>query len=657
MLATDAYGGTGGIALYNRDVIESLCLDPDVAEVVVLPRVAPNPLEPMPDKLNFDTSALGGTRAYLAALLRHVRKGGFDLVYCAHVNLAPLAWAAAKLLRRPWLMLMFGVEVWKPIRRHRNSHFAKRADYYVALSGVTLERFRSWSGIPADKACVVYNAVRIDQFGEAPRNQALARRLRVEGKRVLLTLGRLHPLERAKGFDEMLELLPRLLRRAPDLVYVIAGEGGDRERLEEKARSLGVTEHVRFAGFIEESEKADLYRLAEVYVMPSHIEGFGFVFIEALACGVPVIASKIDGGREAVRGGMLGQIVDPDSPDEIEEAVFKALDSPRGVPDGLSYFSFENFVVRTQAACRTPLELPGGDASRRKGSAMEFGDKGTFAAPRAERQKNNERWWTDHTMSYDWNEPSKFEKFSLPWFDEIDARFLMGARLFNGTENPFVELMDLSNIAGKRVLEIGCGMGLHTEMMIRAGAQLTAVDLASTSVEATQRRLALKGLQGDVRQGDAEQPDFPPDHFDLVWAWGVIHHSARTAWIVRQIHDILRPGGEARLMIYNLEGMSAYVTMMRRYAFGFWRGRSLDEALWRESDGFTARHYTRDGWRDLLATFFATSELRVVGQDADVVPLPRQIRGPILRMISLEGQVARASARGSMLFSVSRKEG
>ena len=136
----------------------------------------------------------------------------------------------------------------------------------------------------------------------------------------------------------------------PNLVYLIAGDGTDRARLQNKALSLGLQQKVIFTGQILESEKADHFRLADIYVMPSRGEGFGFVLLEAMACGVPVIASNADGGREAVRGGELGELVDPDNLDELCNAVLRGLKKPKGlVPPGLDYFSYTRFEERTQA--------------------------------------------------------------------------------------------------------------------------------------------------------------------------------------------------------------------------------------------------------------------------------------------------------------------
>src|SRR5262249_31175049 len=160
-------------------------------------------------------------------------------------------------------------------------------------------------------------------------------------------------------------------------------------------------------------------------------------------------------------------------------------------------------------------------------------------------------------------------------------------------------ILPFDTLEGRAVLEIGCGMGLHSELLVRAGARVTAIDISDTSVDATRRRLALKGLSATVCQMDARALEFSADSFDFVWSWGVIHHSAQTAVILREIHRVLRPGAEVRFMVYNLDGMSAYVTICRDYLLGFWRGRTIDECLWARTDGYMARHYSRDMLADL----------------------------------------------------------
>ena len=288
---------------------------------------------------------------------------------------------------------------------------------------------------------------------------------------------------------------------------------------------------------------------------------------------------------------------------------------------------------------------------------MRYGEKRLNALDAQAVQEGNKKWWSAHTMSYDWKDKSGLVEFTPPWFEDIDRRFLHAARLFTDAPNPFEELMEIRELSGKRVLEIGCGMGFHSEMLARAGAEVIAVDLSPTSVMATTKRLAQKKLIADVRQMDAEALEFPSGSFDMVWSWGVIHHSSRTGRIVREIERVLRPGGKARIMVYNLEGMPAYITLATRYLIGFWRGRSLDELLWQSTDGFSARFYSKDNLTDLLATFFDEVEMTVLGQDPDIVPLPRVLRHQILKFISLPHQRALVRRHGAYLFATARKRG
>lgn len=273
--------------------------------------------------------------------------------------------------------------------------------------------------------------------------------------------------------------------------------------------------------------------------------------------------------------------------------------------------------------------------------------------------KGNRRWWTDHTMSYDWHDTVAAEKFSCAWFDEIDRRFVDAARLFaheNGNDRtPFDRIIPFDALKGRAVLEIGCGMGLHNELMTAAGARVTALDISDTSVEATRKRAALKGYACDVRQGDAAAMDFPDGSFDFVWSWGAIHHAATTGRIVRQIHRVLKPGGQARVMVYNLEGMPAYMTMVRKHLIGFWRGPSLDRALWADTDGFSARYYTRDTLADLFNTFFEKTSVDVYGQEADAIPLPRRLRALVRPLFSEAYLKRKVRERGGFLFITATK--
>ena len=339
-IGTDSFGGYGGIALYNRELIAAMASHPAVDEVVVIPRLIAGEREPLPKKVTFVAEAARGRVAFLRAL--HKAGSAFDLVICAHVNLLPVA----RLVTKHPLLMLYGIEAWKPLRDAISRRLLRGVRGVISISDITLERFTGWSQYDGPSQ-LLPNSIRAGRYGIRPKNPTLASRYHLEGKRVLMTLGRVIAAERYKGFDEVLEVLPDL---DADVSYVIAGGGNDVTRLQRKAVTLGVADRVIFTGLFAEEEKADLYNLADVYVMPSRGEGFGFVFLEALACGVPVIASRLDGGREAVRDGALGRLVDPTNPAEIRLAILDALAAgEKRIPDGLDYFSYENFERRTHA--------------------------------------------------------------------------------------------------------------------------------------------------------------------------------------------------------------------------------------------------------------------------------------------------------------------
>jgi 2-polyprenyl-3-methyl-5-hydroxy-6-metoxy-1,4-benzoquinol methylase len=270
-------------------------------------------------------------------------------------------------------------------------------------------------------------------------------------------------------------------------------------------------------------------------------------------------------------------------------------------------------------------------------------------------QAGNRSWWTRHAMSYDWKDKVEGEAFSREWFDEIDARFIDAARHFAHNDRPFGRIIPFEAIAGKRVLEVGCGMGLHTELMVRAGANVTALDISPKSVAATRARLALKGLAADVREADAETID-DQDAFDFIWSWGVIHHSSRTGRVLRNLYNALKPGAELRFMVYSLDGAEAYAVMMSQYLLGFWRGKSLDELLWARTDGFLARYFTRDSLANLCRTFFDDVEMEVFGQESDAIPLPVRLRR-LVRPLFSDRYIERAvRRRGAFLFATATKQ-
>jgi len=355
-LLSDAYGGHGGIASFNRDMLDAICSSGDVRQVVVLPRIAPDAIGALPDKVSLKLDGLGGKPSYVRAVARLVANGaGADVVICGHINLLPIAALASRWLRAPLVLVIHGTDAWTPHRSWLTRRLAAWVNLVVAVSALTRDRFLAWTD-RKPPVSIVPNVIRLRDFGPGPAPAALLDRHGLRGRTVLLTLGRLAADERCKGFDEVIAALPQLAAERPDIAYLIVGDGSDRARLQALAREHAVADRVIFAGRIPEAEKADHYRLAHAYVMPSRGEGFGRVYHEALACGIPVVASSTDGGREAVLDGELGVLVNPADPADVLHGIRAALAQGRsGVPPRLRHFAVEENAGRWQRLLDTVL--------------------------------------------------------------------------------------------------------------------------------------------------------------------------------------------------------------------------------------------------------------------------------------------------------------
>jgi glycosyltransferase involved in cell wall biosynthesis len=352
VLLTDGFGGSGGIAKFNRDLLNSLCSHPAVQKVVALPRLIPEPVGELPAKLEYISSAAGGKiRFAIAALKSSIVNRQSAVIFCAHINLLPVAFAMRQFCRAPVVLIIHGIDAWQPTRSRLANYLAKRIDAFVSASDFTRQRFLNWTKLNGTRSFILPNCIDQNRFNPGPKPMELLTRYGLRGRTVMMTLARLSAFERYKGIDEVLEVLPALAVAIPDLAYLICGDGDDGARLEQKAARLGVRNRVVFPGYIPEAEKVDHYRLADAFVMPGRGEGFGIVYLEAMACGIPVVASKADASREAVRNGEIGRLADPDKPEELKAEILQALSagaSPaeRRPPSGLEYFSRPNFERR-----------------------------------------------------------------------------------------------------------------------------------------------------------------------------------------------------------------------------------------------------------------------------------------------------------------------
>lgn len=177
------------------------------------------------------------------------------------------------------------------------------------------------------KTIAVNNGVNCESFKRTAVPLDLRSKYKPHGERILLTVTRLHSY---KGVDRMLESLPEILRSVPNVKYLVVGVGPDLPRLQEMTARLGLEAQVSFLGRLAFSEIVKLYSLADLFVLLSReelpdVEGFGLVFLEAAACGLPSVGGRSGGIPEAVDEGRSGWLVDPSDTQDIAATVIDVL--------------------------------------------------------------------------------------------------------------------------------------------------------------------------------------------------------------------------------------------------------------------------------------------------------------------------------------------
>jgi phosphatidylinositol alpha-1,6-mannosyltransferase len=345
-LVTDGFSGHGGIAEYNRNFLGSLAACDGIGEVIVLPRLKATPLDPLPFGVEQLPAVKGRIRYSLAALRTAIRRR-IDVVFCGHLFMVPLAAALAKLVRAPLWVQVHGIEAWEELSvLHRRS--IESAALITSVSRYTRRRLLAWVGVEPARIKVLPATV-VPQFKPGPKPEYLIERHALHRKKVLMSVSRLASTEPYKGNDRVIRALPSVLTRYPDTLYLVVGEGDDRPRLEALAAELGLTEKVRFVGLVSSEELPDYFRVADAFVMPSTGEGFGIVFLEAMASGIPVIGGNKDGSLDPLADGVLGFAVDPEKNEELVSAICSALRNARPEASRSQRFNIQFFTEHLKA--------------------------------------------------------------------------------------------------------------------------------------------------------------------------------------------------------------------------------------------------------------------------------------------------------------------
>ncbi|HMY35123.1 MAG TPA: glycosyltransferase family 4 protein [bacterium] len=219
-----------------------------------------------------------------------------------------------------------------PIKRctdHAGWRFMRRASAMITVSEEAKKLVCSaiQDTLIQSKFRVIYNGIDFDPSSVVSKKEALSRWPQFEGRIILLTVGR---LVKAKGHDVVIRALPEIQKRVPNILYVIAGEGVEKEQLINLVESLSLKNSVHFTGYITPTGLEELYAISDLFVLagrwtPTFVEGFGLVLVEAAIRGKPVIGARIGGIPEAIEDGVSGIVIEPEDPSQVAKAVMDIL--------------------------------------------------------------------------------------------------------------------------------------------------------------------------------------------------------------------------------------------------------------------------------------------------------------------------------------------
>jgi phosphatidyl-myo-inositol dimannoside synthase len=300
---------------------------------------------------------------FLVTAMRAAKRNA-KLVLAGHVNLGPVVQAMRLAApRMKSIICTHGVEVWEPLSRVRRAAL-RRANLILAPSRDTAEQVASQQEVTRERIRVLPWALdpQFEALLAASANSVPPRDF--PAGRVILTTGRWVAAERYKGMDTLITALPRLLTQWPEIQLVLAGSGDDRAWLEDFAEKNGVERHVHFLSGLSNEELAACYAACEIFALPSRGEGFGLVYLEAMACGKPVIGGTHGGTPEIIQDGVTGYLVPHGDPIQLATAIQTLLADPqharemgaRGRQTVDHEYRFQNFAKALKKILRDQCE-------------------------------------------------------------------------------------------------------------------------------------------------------------------------------------------------------------------------------------------------------------------------------------------------------------
>lgn len=349
ILAPNLFGFKGGEQVYATFLIQSLQnLDPDAEYDILLKYERVIPSNSYLKQTNF--YGFGRWPRLVQSLLMAwqtiwlgIRKRPHLVISC-HVNYSVVLPWLQRWYQIPYWVVAHGLESWNLSHSHRQRAL-RCADRVVAVSHYTRDRLLREQSLNGDRVSVLANTIDDRQFYIAPKPQYLLQRYQLTPDQpVILTVSRLGKTASYKGYDRILQALVAIRQSVPNVRYILVGKGDDTPRIQKLIRELNLEDCVTLAGFVEDGELAHHYHLCDVFALPSVVEGFGIVYLEALASGKPVLAGNRDGAVDPLCNGELGCLVDPEDTQAIATNLIQILH--RTYPNSILY---DPHRLRTEA--------------------------------------------------------------------------------------------------------------------------------------------------------------------------------------------------------------------------------------------------------------------------------------------------------------------
>jgi phosphatidyl-myo-inositol dimannoside synthase len=254
-----------------------------------------------------------------------------DVVIIGHLNLAIVGVIAKKLFNKKIVLICHALEIMEPVKGIRKK-LLQQAGAILAVSDFTKELLIQQQGIDQAKIIIFPNTV--DPYFKIPSSFQkpfyLQERYGISGEdKILFTLTRLSSSEKYKGYDSVIKILNNIKKVHPSVRYLIGGKADEKEKVyvEKLIQDNHLEKDVQLLGYIKDEEITDHFQLSDVFVMPSTKEGFGIVFLEAMTCGLQVVAGNKDGSTDALLKGRVGKLVNPDDASSIQQGIIDSLNN------------------------------------------------------------------------------------------------------------------------------------------------------------------------------------------------------------------------------------------------------------------------------------------------------------------------------------------